>query len=439
MAATAFDLTQVGKLFDDAVAAIRDGTPDMDALEPQALEWLKGARRKLMRELEETYYDLERTRNTPLAQPSWAIDPARKLSLSVGGVPAVLEPYRRAMGDNLHIATAAAPQVHRTLHVADEFSTQTNAFAVNPFARLIVKARASASDVTDSGGNIRHRRASKNKGREDAEKTFDSVPGPGIASAQSVVPAGKQRTGNLANSVAGGLQTAVAGSTAEQGVPDASTVPAHSAVPAEKQRTGNVAYSGADGLRTPAAVSSAEQGVPDATTRRSIVIECFKPFSIVSAEKQPSGNVADSVAVGLQTAALVSTAEQRVLDATTIPARSIVPAEKQPTGNLANVVADGLQTAVAVSTAEQGVPDTITVPALRVVPAEKQRTGHVAHGLRTAAAVSTDEIRSRKSKGTEQQKPSGDAIFWILFLLIMIDFWVDAKLDSHGRKYHRNT
>jgi hypothetical protein len=49
----AFDLKQVGKLFNDTVSAIRDDTPDMDALEPQAIEWLKSARYKLMRDVEE--------------------------------------------------------------------------------------------------------------------------------------------------------------------------------------------------------------------------------------------------------------------------------------------------------------------------------------------------------------------------------------------------
>jgi hypothetical protein len=49
----AFDLKQVGQLFNTIVSAIRDDTPDIDALEPQAIEWLKSARYKLMRDVEQ--------------------------------------------------------------------------------------------------------------------------------------------------------------------------------------------------------------------------------------------------------------------------------------------------------------------------------------------------------------------------------------------------
>ena len=49
-----FDLKQVGKLFNDTIAAIRDDTPDLDALEPQAIEWLKKARYQLMRDVEQS-------------------------------------------------------------------------------------------------------------------------------------------------------------------------------------------------------------------------------------------------------------------------------------------------------------------------------------------------------------------------------------------------
>jgi hypothetical protein len=48
-----FDLKNVAKLFNDTIAAIRDDTPDFKALEPQAIEWLKAARYKLMRDLEQ--------------------------------------------------------------------------------------------------------------------------------------------------------------------------------------------------------------------------------------------------------------------------------------------------------------------------------------------------------------------------------------------------
>jgi hypothetical protein len=53
------DLKNVTKLFNDTIAAIRDDTPDVKALEPQAIEWLKAARNKLMRDLEQECVDLQ--------------------------------------------------------------------------------------------------------------------------------------------------------------------------------------------------------------------------------------------------------------------------------------------------------------------------------------------------------------------------------------------
>ncbi|KAJ7854340.1 hypothetical protein B0H13DRAFT_1903718 [Mycena leptocephala] len=46
------DLKQVAKLFNDTLAEVWDNTPDLETLEPQAIEWLKAARHKLMRDLE---------------------------------------------------------------------------------------------------------------------------------------------------------------------------------------------------------------------------------------------------------------------------------------------------------------------------------------------------------------------------------------------------
>jgi hypothetical protein len=50
-----FDLNQVAKLFNDIIAVTRDETPDIAALEPQAVAWLKDARNKLMRDIEAAY------------------------------------------------------------------------------------------------------------------------------------------------------------------------------------------------------------------------------------------------------------------------------------------------------------------------------------------------------------------------------------------------
>ncbi|KAJ7913149.1 hypothetical protein B0H13DRAFT_2326545 [Mycena leptocephala] len=96
-----FDLKNVAKLFNDTIAAIRDDTPDFKALEPQAIEWLKAARYKLMRDLEQEYYKLDRARDTPMSQPAWALDPAKAIHLQPAPLPTVLQAYRPVIRDNI--------------------------------------------------------------------------------------------------------------------------------------------------------------------------------------------------------------------------------------------------------------------------------------------------------------------------------------------------
>ncbi|KAJ7141648.1 hypothetical protein C8R46DRAFT_1233775 [Mycena filopes] len=93
-----FDLQQVGKLFKDTIAILRDDTLDV---EPQAIAWLKAARYKLMRDLEKEYYALERSRTLPLLRPDWALDPSKRLVLITHDFPAVLAPYSPAIEGNL--------------------------------------------------------------------------------------------------------------------------------------------------------------------------------------------------------------------------------------------------------------------------------------------------------------------------------------------------
>lgn len=52
MATPPVDLKQVGQLFNVAIASIRDNTPSIEALEPQAIAWLKESRYKLICEIE---------------------------------------------------------------------------------------------------------------------------------------------------------------------------------------------------------------------------------------------------------------------------------------------------------------------------------------------------------------------------------------------------
>ncbi|KAF7376668.1 hypothetical protein MSAN_00083700 [Mycena sanguinolenta] len=229
----AFDLQQIGKLFDDAIAAIRNGTPDMDALKPQAVGWLKGARYQLIRDVEEAYYELEQACDKPLLLPPWVVEPVKKLRLFTEDVPAVLEPFKSAMGGNLNNLlkdcgfqsrygtysggiwleihfptqhTAQNAKAPRSLHVEDEFSSQT-ATGVNPFTRLIAKAQASASGDADSSRNIRFRSALEEE--KDFKKIFRACSFSNTATpVPSIVPPGRRSTSGVAGFFADGLQQA---------------------------------------------------------------------------------------------------------------------------------------------------------------------------------------------------------------------------------------
>ncbi|KAJ7101499.1 hypothetical protein B0H15DRAFT_413159 [Mycena belliarum] len=104
----AFDLTQVGKLFDEALASIRDNPLDNETLEPDALAWLKTARYTMMRAIEKSYHDLARSVDDPAFRPSW-VDPAVPLFISVAAVPTMLKPYERLLTDNL-LGPASSPR-----------------------------------------------------------------------------------------------------------------------------------------------------------------------------------------------------------------------------------------------------------------------------------------------------------------------------------------
>ncbi|KAF8133063.1 hypothetical protein K438DRAFT_1787775 [Mycena galopus ATCC 62051] len=255
-----FDLKQVGKLFDDAISAYRDDTPDPDALEPHAVKWLKGARYQLMRDVEKAYYELERSRNKLMSQPRWALDPNRYLFLSASP-PALLEPYRDALCANLEtllrdcgfkvvphslagliafniyfpeqpvVAAAPLKGLRSPLHVdvEDEFSrpttkrgdreqSGTGVFAAGDFARLLADARVSARGDADSGGNIRRRHATPSVKEEKdpeyvvVERKVASLPHTITQAAQSIAA---PESGS-ATPVAEGVQSASAPSTADK-------------------------------------------------------------------------------------------------------------------------------------------------------------------------------------------------------------------------------
>ncbi|KAJ7463184.1 hypothetical protein FB451DRAFT_1370688, partial [Mycena latifolia] len=128
------DLKQVGRLFKDTLAEIRDSNPQVDALEPEAIEWLKGARYKIMRQIEAAYYKLERTRDTPSAQPEW-VNPTYALSLFTDPAPMPLYPYMPAFRDN--IATL--------MHDCGFENCQTSSLPSSVFVQISFPAAAPAA------------------------------------------------------------------------------------------------------------------------------------------------------------------------------------------------------------------------------------------------------------------------------------------------------
>ncbi|KAJ7613672.1 hypothetical protein DFH06DRAFT_1370503 [Mycena polygramma] len=91
----------VAQRFDTTLASIRANVPDLEALEPEANEWLRIAGAKLFKDVEAAYHTLDRLRDSPMALPAWALDPKEYLLLSTDRLPALLEPYDTQMCDAL--------------------------------------------------------------------------------------------------------------------------------------------------------------------------------------------------------------------------------------------------------------------------------------------------------------------------------------------------
>ncbi|KAJ7222041.1 hypothetical protein C8J57DRAFT_1536432 [Mycena rebaudengoi] len=140
---TGVNLKQVAKQFNDALYVIREDAPGIEALEPQAIAWLKDARYTIMCKLEEAFNQLEASREKPpQLRPKW-IDPSHRLYLATDSIPIELRPYAEEFRKNLHVlllncdftsCTASIsmfghielsisfPAVTRALCVEDEFS-----------------------------------------------------------------------------------------------------------------------------------------------------------------------------------------------------------------------------------------------------------------------------------------------------------------------------
>ncbi|KAJ7237866.1 hypothetical protein C8J57DRAFT_1374913 [Mycena rebaudengoi] len=170
-------MKQVGQLFDETLAAIRDNAPGIDALEPEAIAWLKSARYEIMRGIESAYYEVDRSLN-----------PSSSLFLTTGPVPTLLYPYGNVFRDNLatliqdcgfskssvsnnmtfisvriyfpvlqRVAAEQPPAAPRVLHVEDEFSRMggevaQGGFSATAFGRLLTDARREDSEENDNEG-----------------------------------------------------------------------------------------------------------------------------------------------------------------------------------------------------------------------------------------------------------------------------------------------
>ncbi|KAJ7613647.1 hypothetical protein DFH06DRAFT_1344595 [Mycena polygramma] len=174
-----FDPENAGRLFNNSVSAIRTDSGDVGRYEAEAIEWLKAARYKLMRDLAIAYDTLRKSLDAPMLQPAWAVDPAHELALMTDQLPAALALYHVAIGANLLMLLKASgfeaiegprystngyfhfyltfpapnmrPQEPRSIHVEDKFSqvergTSNGAITASDFHRLIDARREFDSD-----------------------------------------------------------------------------------------------------------------------------------------------------------------------------------------------------------------------------------------------------------------------------------------------------
>ncbi|KAJ7192794.1 hypothetical protein GGX14DRAFT_479544 [Mycena pura] len=203
------DLKKVGQLFKDTIAAMRDEAPTVEALEPQAIDWLKAARYNVMRQLEASYYQLEQTRNTPASQPAY-VDPTQSLQLTTDPVPKSLSPYSIAFQNNLRSlmmdcgfqdcrvslprpqlpiyiwmkfpALLLPPPQPQFLHVEDEFSRSARGgsqkddkaavgtFTATNFGRLLIDARGeSGAPRGKASGSRKRRRGASPEVKEESD------------------------------------------------------------------------------------------------------------------------------------------------------------------------------------------------------------------------------------------------------------------------------
>ncbi|KAJ6472921.1 hypothetical protein C8R47DRAFT_1221650 [Mycena vitilis] len=138
-----FDLKSVGKVFDDTLAAIEAEIPTNRALKPEAIEWLKAARYKVMRDVEQAH---------TIAFPAELAAP----------------PENRGAEDT--------PPAQ--LHIDDEFSRLAEggkcvgAFTASNFGQLVVDGRGD-NGGSNSGAKKKRRRTSRTPKDESHEDDDD--------------------------------------------------------------------------------------------------------------------------------------------------------------------------------------------------------------------------------------------------------------------------
>ncbi|KAJ7612201.1 hypothetical protein FB45DRAFT_940085 [Roridomyces roridus] len=92
-----FDVKQVAKLFDDTLSQVRAQNGNLHG---DAVNWLKDARKAIMRDIEKEYYVLAQSVANPLSRPAWA-DGVTPLTLLSSPIPPALNAYTPAFTDNL--------------------------------------------------------------------------------------------------------------------------------------------------------------------------------------------------------------------------------------------------------------------------------------------------------------------------------------------------
>ncbi|KAJ7192789.1 hypothetical protein GGX14DRAFT_406004 [Mycena pura] len=189
---------KVGQQFNDTLATIR--AKARRTLDAQAIDWLRAARYKVMRQLEASYHQLEQTRDTPASQPAY-VDPAKSLVLRTDPLPNPLSPYSSAFQSNLRVlmkdcgfqhcsvGTMAAqpewgiciiirfpaqlPPLPQILHVEDEFSRRATAQEGD-------KAVVGASNATNFGRliDVRAENSSAPQGHASSSRKRPRVASP---------------------------------------------------------------------------------------------------------------------------------------------------------------------------------------------------------------------------------------------------------------------